>query len=84
MRSFQVGEYWASPQDVLWRVAATDESPSVSYAALVRVKKAKGRITVPMGATRGWELIATDSDMRAVENHPPAKAAISTLIRGLR
>lgn len=84
MKQFQVGEYWASPQDVLWRVAATDESLNVSYAALVRVKKAKGCITVPMGATKGWALIATNFDMRAVENYPPAKAAISALIGGLR
>lgn len=77
MDQFNVGEFWASPSEVLWRVAATDESKHASYAVLVRAKKENGRITLPMAATKGWERIATASDARAV-------IALNRLIGGLR
>jgi hypothetical protein len=66
MDQFKVGEFWASPSEVLWRVAATEESKHASYAVLTRVKKDKGRITLPMGATKGWERIATAAEDRAL------------------
>lgn len=84
MNQFKVGEFWASPSEVLWRVAGADESKHASYAVLVRAKKERGRITLPMSATKGWERIATAADMRRLEAQRQALNAVSRLIGEMR